>query len=157
MEISAYFQFYKFENSNEQDCHELDICAYVVPVLPVRQGDLMFRDEFDTYCQALKSTTNVIQWGGASVWKVGGKIFAICSVWGADCHEKISFKCSEHSFHILCELSGIIPAPYLARAKWVQVQHENALSDEDLKSYIQTAYEIVTAKLTRADRKALGL
>lgn len=40
----------------------------------------MTRDEFDGYCRSLKATTNVIQWGNSSVWKVGGKIFAICSI-----------------------------------------------------------------------------
>ncbi len=37
----------------------------------------MTREEFDHYCSSLKSTTHIIQWHGASVWKIGGKIFAI--------------------------------------------------------------------------------
>ena len=36
----------------------------------------MTRSEFDAYCAGLPATTNVVQWGNASVWKVGGKIFA---------------------------------------------------------------------------------
>jgi predicted DNA-binding protein (MmcQ/YjbR family) len=117
----------------------------------------MNREEFDHYCNSLKSTTNVIQWGNATVWKIGGKIFAICSHWGKGEDQKISFKCSDLSYSILCELPGIIPAPYLARAKWVQVTTAEALSDEDVRAYIKTAHDIISRKLTKATQKELGL
>jgi len=115
------------------------------------------RSEFDAFCGGLKGTTHVVQWGEASVWKIGGKIFAICSGWGAGSHAKFSFKCSDLAYDILIEQPGLIPAPYLARAKWVQVQTPDAMSDEDLQDYIRTAYGIVMGKLTKAQRKELGL
>ena len=34
-------------------------------------------DQFNKFCRALPATTYVNQWGGAHVWKVGGKVFAI--------------------------------------------------------------------------------
>jgi len=114
-------------------------------------------DEFNSYCASLKATTHVIQWGNASVWKIGGKIFALCSHWGEGVHEKYSFKCSDLSYNILIEQDGIIPAPYLARAKWVHLQEPGAMSDADLKAYIRNAYDIISKKLTRAQRKELGL
>jgi predicted DNA-binding protein (MmcQ/YjbR family) len=117
----------------------------------------MTEDEFNTYCAQLKATTNVVQWGNASVWKVGGKIFAVCSIWGEGAHTKISFKCSDLSYQILIEQDGLIPAPYLARAKWVQLERPDAMSDEDLKSYIKTAHEIISKKLTKAKQRELGL
>lgn len=117
----------------------------------------MKRADFDKFCGALKGTTNVIQWGDASVWKIGGKIFAICSHWGEGDDDKINFKCTDLTYTILCEQDGIIPAPYLARAKWVQVTARDAMSDEDIKSYIKQAYSIISAKLTRAVRKELEL
>lgn len=117
----------------------------------------MTRDEFDSFCKSLTATTNVIQWGNASVWKVGGKIFAIHSIWGPGKHDKISFKCSDLSYQILCELPGIIPAPYLARAKWVQLQEPGALSEEDVRSYIVDAHAIISGKLTKKMQAELGL
>lgn len=117
----------------------------------------MTRAEFDLFCSSLKSTTHVIQWGNASVWKVGGKIFAVCSSWGDGPHAKISFKCSDLSFQILPEQDGIIPAPYLARAKWVQIEKSGAMSDEDQKAYITTAHDIISKKLTKATQRELGL
>jgi len=117
----------------------------------------MRRADFDKLCGALKGTTNVVQWGNASVWKIGAKIFAICSHWGEGGHDKISFKCSDLSYTILREQDGIIPAPYLARAKWVQIETLDAMSEEDIASYIGQAYSIISAKLTRAVRKDLGI
>lgn len=117
----------------------------------------MTRDEFDAYCQTLKAATHVIQWGGSSVWKVGGKIFAINTYSKDDPRDKISFKCTDLSYKILCEQPGIVPAPYLARAKWVQVAEPDALSNDDLKTYLADAHEIIAAKLTKAKKKELGL
>ncbi|MTI44541.1 MmcQ/YjbR family DNA-binding protein [Roseibium hamelinense] len=117
----------------------------------------MTPEEFDRFCGQLPATTNVIQWGDASVWKVGGKIFAICSRWGKGDYPRYGFKCSDIGYALLLEQSGMIPAPYLARAKWVQMGDPGALSDEDLKAYITAAHGIVTAKLTRKLRKDLGL
>ena len=117
----------------------------------------MTRDEFDKYCGTLPATSHVIQWGNASVWKIGGKIFAICPRWGDGDHDKFSFKCGDLSYRILCEQPGIIPAPYLARAKWVSVQEPDAMSDGDLKAYIKEAHRLIAAKLTKKVQKELGL
>ncbi len=117
----------------------------------------MTRNEFDSFCKTLNSTTNVIQWGNASVWKVGGKIFAICSHWGEGDHQKIGFKCSDFSYMVLTEQDDIVPAPYLARAKWVQLESEKAMNDEDIKSYIIEAHKIISAKLTKKKQRELNL
>ena len=117
----------------------------------------MTRQEFDKLCKALPKTTHVEQWGGASVWKIGGKIFAICSNWGSGPGAKISFKCSDMSYDLLRQQKGIVPAPYLARAKWVQIEDAKALSGKDLRAYIESAYRLVVAKLTKAKRAELGL
>ncbi|HMB77972.1 MAG TPA: MmcQ/YjbR family DNA-binding protein [Kiloniellaceae bacterium] len=117
----------------------------------------MTREEFDAYCSRFKGATNVVQWGNATVWKIGGKIFAICSSWGRGEAQKIAFKCSDISYRLLCEQAGIAPAPYLARAKWVQLQEPDALDDAAIETYIAAAYDIVAGKLTKAQRKALGL
>jgi predicted DNA-binding protein (MmcQ/YjbR family) len=117
----------------------------------------MTRDEFDAFCRSLPAVSHVVQWGGASVRKVGGKIFAICSNWGDGDHPKISFKCSDMSYAVLRERDGIIPAPYLARAQWVQIEYPTAMSSADIKLYIQEAHRIITGKLSRAKRRELGL
>ncbi|MCA1243247.1 MmcQ/YjbR family DNA-binding protein [Stappia stellulata] len=117
----------------------------------------MTRAQFDAHCSALPGTTHVVQWGDASVWKVGGKIFAICSNWGTASADAIAFKCSDLAYQMLCERDGVGPAPYLARAKWVQVRSNDALSDDDIRAYVIEAHKLVAAKLTRRQRADLGL
>ncbi len=102
----------------------------------------------------------VVQWGGAHVWKVGDKVFALCAPWGEERDDKswkVVFKVSDLAFQILTEQSGIIAAPYLGRFKWVQIQDRSAMSDDDIKVYIEAAHEIIAHKLTRAKRSELGL
>ena len=117
----------------------------------------MDRNRFDDFCADLTATTHVIQWGGSSVWKVGGKIFAICSHWAAGDHAKISFKWSEMSYILLREEEGIIPAPYLARAQWVQLKHPDAMSEAGIQLYIEEARRIIAGKLNRVARAVFGL
>jgi len=117
----------------------------------------MTRAEFDKFCRALPKTPHVVQWGGASVWKIGGKIFAVANNWGPGEGGKFSFKCSDMAYDLLRQQKGIVAAPYLARAKWVQVDAVKALSDKDLKAYIETAYSLVSKKLTKTVKKELGL
>ena len=38
----------------------------------------MTRTEVEALALALPATTSVVQWGGSDVYKVGGKVFAIC-------------------------------------------------------------------------------
>ena len=115
-------------------------------------------DTFNKYCASLPATNTVVQWGGAHVWKVGDKIFAMASKWGKTEGEfLVGFKSSDMAFRMLTEESGISPSPYLGRYKWVQIRDPEVLNDEDTKAYIQAAYDIVKAKLTKAKRKELGI
>ena len=45
----------------------------------------MTREEVEAIALALPATDKVVQWGGADVYKVGGKVFAICDVIGLGC------------------------------------------------------------------------
>ena len=69
----------------------------------------------------------------------------------------LSFKCSDLAFEMLPELEHVRPAPYLGRAKWVQVLAGAPLNDGELRAYVGEAHRIVAGKLTRAARMELGL
>lgn len=98
-------------------------------------------------CLSLPGATEQIQWGKDRVFKVGGKMFA-CS--GIERSSRYSFKVDDHRFLELTDLPGIVPAPYLARAKWVQVDPAACtLRDADLDALVRHSYELVFAKLTR--------
>lgn len=117
----------------------------------------MNRDEFNTFCASLKATTHVVQWGNSDVWKVGGKLFAVCG-W-ADGADAFTFKVTDIAFEVLPEMQGIRPAPYLASRgmKWVQQYTDGGLSDEELKNHIRYSYEMAVAKLTKKLRAELDL
>lgn len=117
----------------------------------------MTREEFNTFCASLPQSTHVVQWGGADVWKVGGKVYAICG-W-AEGEDAYTFKCSDIAFEVLQDMRGIRPAPYLASRgmKWLQQYREGGLSDTELKEHIRLSYDMIVAKLTKKKRAELGL
>jgi len=49
----------------------------------------------------------------------------------------------------LIEREGAIPAPYLAKHKWVALEQFDTLPDAELKPLLARAYEIVSAKLPK--------
>jgi predicted DNA-binding protein (MmcQ/YjbR family) len=118
---------------------------------------LMNRAGFEAYVLSLPAVEVVHQWGDASVAKVGGKIFALLSGWSTGGDTGLSFKCSDMSFAMLPELAGVRPAPYLARAKWVQVLPGAALGEDELRAYVRAAHQAVASKLPKRQREALGL
>ncbi len=83
----------------------------------------MTRKDYDAFCATLPHATHVVQWGDASVWKIGGKVFAIGG-WSHGEAFAVTFKCSKTSFAILSELPGLRPAPYLAsRGTFMDATH----------------------------------
>jgi predicted DNA-binding protein (MmcQ/YjbR family) len=105
------------------------------------------------YCMALPHTTETVQWGANLVFKIAGKIYAMAALEPAD--HWLSFKCSPEDFAELCEREGIIPAPYLARAQWVGLETENAISRPELKRLLRQAYDLAFAKLPKKTQAGL--
>ena len=108
-------------------------------------------------CLALPGVTEQIQWGKDLVFKVGGKMFCVSCTDLDPSHDVItSFKCDDETFATLVERDGIIPAPYLARAKWVGVKAFDALDDREYKELIPRAYAIVAATLPKKTQLQLS-
>jgi len=82
--------------------------------------------EIEKFCLSLPGATLSIQWGSDHVYKVGGKMFAAMGS-PAMRPQTLSFKASDESFEILTRAKNVIPAPYLARAKWVYLEKLDAL------------------------------
>src|ERR1051325_1271650 len=99
-------------------------------------------------------TTEQMQWGCDLVFKVGGKMWAVAPLEPAK--TCLSFKCSPDDFADLTERPGIIPAPYMARAQWVALESEEALSAAELKQYLRRSYDLVFSKLPRKTQAALA-
>ena len=118
----------------------------------------MTRDEYNDFCASLPATANVVQWGGASVWKVGGEkgpVFAVYSDWQKD-NDAVVLKPSEMAREIWRDAPGVRPAPYLGRAGWIQVD-KDAMGMDDLQALIRGSHEINAQKLSKKRRAELGL
>jgi predicted DNA-binding protein (MmcQ/YjbR family) len=63
----------------------------------------------------------------------------------------------DEAFEELSQREGFVPAPYMARAKWVQVQKADVLSKSEWESFVHQSYELVKAKLTKKMRNELGI
>jgi predicted DNA-binding protein (MmcQ/YjbR family) len=112
--------------------------------------------EIEKFCLSLAGATLSIQWGADHVYKIGGKMFAAMGPPEMR-PQSLSFKTAADSFAILTREAGIIPAPYLARAQWVQLTRLDALGTKDLKAYLTRAHAIVAAGLPKKTRLTLGI
>ncbi len=104
---------------------------------------------------ALPAATEQIQWEKDRVFKIAGKMFA-CS--GIERNSKYSFKVDDERFLELTDQPGIVPAPYLARAKWIQIDPAACeLPDPEIEALIRRSYELVLLKLPKKkQREILG-
>lgn len=107
---------------------------------------------FDRAALALKGATMDVQWGDDQVYKIGGKMFAVLGPAGS-----ASFKVSDIAFEALTESGPAIPAPYLARAKWVWFADIGPLDDAEVEGWLANAHALIAGKLTRKARAELGL
>ena len=110
---------------------------------------------FNAFCTTLPQSTHVVQWGGADVWKVGGKVYAIAG-WLEDVGLSVSFKVTPIGYEILSDAEGCRPAPYLASRgmKWIQAR---GIADDDLVDHVRGSYDLITAALPKKTRRELGL
>ena len=106
-------------------------------------------------CMSLPSATEEIQWDKDRVFKIGGKMFA-CS--GLETDSRYSFKAEDERFLELTDQAGVVPAPYLARARWVQIDPAVCdLSTAELKALVRQSYRLVLGRLSKKkQRKLLG-
>ena len=105
-------------------------------------------------CMSFPHATEQVQWGYDLVFKIGGKMFAITPL--EPSRVFLTIKVDDESFAELTERPGIIPAPYLARAKWIALEHADAVSPAELASLLRTSYDLVLAKLPAKTRASLS-
>lgn len=104
-------------------------------------------------CRGFPGATPDIKWGADVVFSVGEKMFMVT---GADAPQGMSFKVEDERFLEVTDRPEIIPAPYLARAKWVRVESADALDDREAAALLRRSYELVFAKLTKKLQRELG-
>lgn len=104
----------------------------------------------------LPGATEDIKWGADLVYSVGGRMFCVFLL-DAGRARTCSFKVDDERFLELTGVPGVIPAPYLARAKWVQVGHQHGLAATDLDALVRRSHALVAARLTKKLQREVGL
>ena len=108
-------------------------------------------DQLRQLCLSFPGVTEQIQWGDDLLFKVGGKMFVViplepARVW-------LTLKADPEEFLELTERPGIIPAPYLARAKWIAIESRLTLPQNEVAALLRKSYELVFNKLPEAAKR----
>lgn len=119
----------------------------------------MTLERFRRLCLSHPGATEQMQWSVDAVFKVGGKMFAVACTDHAQYPEAkmCSFKCDDDGFAEMVERDGVVPAPYLARAKWVALNRWNALTDREIAAAVAGSYRLVRAGLPKKVQATLGV
>ena len=91
-----------------------------------------------------------------SVFKIAGKVFAITDLEGVPL--EISVKCEPEVAEMLRSAHAAVrPGYHLNKRHWNTVTLDGSLTDDQIERMIQDSYDLVAAKLTRAQRQQIGL
>lgn len=112
----------------------------------------MNTEKLRSYCLSFPGATEGIKWEDHLCFMVAEKMFVIT---GFEDHATVSFKTSDEDFEELTLREGIIPAPYMARNKWVQVSRRSALKAAEWEHYLRRSYEIIRSKLPKKIQQSL--
>ena len=95
-----------------------------------------------------------IKWGQDLCFCIAEKMFCVTGL-----HEgpvSLSFKVPDEDFEELSERSGFIPAPYMARHKWILIQDIKKVPKKELEKFISQSYALVKAKLPKKLQEKLS-
>ena len=112
-------------------------------------------EDLQKICKKFKGVTEDIKWEDHLCFNVGDKMFLVTAPDAVPV--SASFKVSDEEFDALSSRPGCMPAPYMARYKWVHVDDIKRLSKKEWEHYLKTAYELVASKLPAKKKKELGI
>lgn len=97
-------------------------------------------------CTKLPHVTEDIKWGSDLCFLIGQKMFCVTNL---NSLLTVSLKVTDEEFAELSNSPGIIPAPYVARYKWIFIEDASRFNDKEWKHYIVQSYNLVKAKLPK--------
>lgn len=114
----------------------------------------MTQEEFRKYCLAKKGVTEEFPFDAATVvFKVLGKMFALAD---ASRFKRLNLKCDPvKAMELREKYSGVTPAYHMNKRHWNSVYVDGSLEDRLIFQLIDHSYDLVVAKLTRAQREEL--
>ena len=120
-----------------------------------RRRRSMTRDDVLAYCTSLREAVEDHPFGDeVSVFKVGGKMFAIVALYGAP--GEVTLKCDPELALELRERHGAVRPGYHTNKKhWNTVDLDGSLDADDIREMIDHSYELIVAALPKAVRARL--
>ena len=106
----------------------------------------MNAEEVRAFCRSFPGVKEDVKWEDHLCFMIGEKMFTIVAL---ESKSSMSFKVDEEDFYQLTETDDFVPAPYLARYKWVYTEDFTQIPSNDLKQLLQKAYDIIKAKLPK--------
>ncbi len=106
------------------------------------------------FCLSLPNVMEDVKWENDLTFLIGEKMFAVVGLEPGK--TAMSFKCTPDSFAELTERENIIPAPYLARYKWVALESFDAIENSELERLLKISYDLVFEKLPKKVRDRLS-
>jgi predicted DNA-binding protein (MmcQ/YjbR family) len=103
-------------------------------------------------CKNLPFVEEDIKWADDLCFTIGGKMFCVAML---NTPLKVSLKVPDEEFDEMINLHGIIPAPYVARYKWILVEDANIFTRKQWEFYITQSYNLIKNKLSK--KKLAGL
>jgi predicted DNA-binding protein (MmcQ/YjbR family) len=103
----------------------------------------------------LPAVTEDVKWGHDLCFSIGNKMFLVIGLDNSPTTS--SFKVTDEEFEEMSSRDGFIPAPYLARYKWVHTDNINRLTKKEWQYYIKQSYELIKSKLPKKIIKQSGI
>jgi predicted DNA-binding protein (MmcQ/YjbR family) len=110
-------------------------------------------DKIRETCLSFPGATEGVKWENHICFMVGEKMFCITTI--DDGAEDVSIKVCDEDFDRLTERDGIIPAPYMARNKWVRIERYKYLKPKEWKELLRTSYDLIRSKLPKKIQNSL--
>lgn len=106
-------------------------------------------------CKSFPHVIEDVKWGADLCFNIGGKMFLVTNP--DQLPVGASFKCADEEFEALSVRPGFMPAPYLARHKWVYVTDIGLLSGSEWQHFARQSYDLVKAKLPKKTQRELSV
>ncbi len=104
-------------------------------------------EKIRAFALSMPGATEDIKWENHLCFNVGEKMFLVTSPDSVPV--SASFKTDDEGFDSWTQREGIIPAPYMARNKWVLADDIKRLSETEWQTVIQLSHDLVFSKLTK--------
>jgi predicted DNA-binding protein (MmcQ/YjbR family) len=112
-------------------------------------------EEIREYCLTKKGSSECFPFDDVTlVFKVGGKMFALCNL---DGDLSINLKCNPEKAVELRELyPAVKPGYHMNKKLWNTVEIDGSINDSIIKSWINDSYQLIVASLTKKQKEELS-